>query len=1547
MAFEPGGYADKLGNRYEGRWVARQLLLLLNEQIRSVTLESVGDDEAGVDLWVERNDGGREAQQCKAENGSKRHWSLADLKSRGVLGHLRSQLERDSRFEFTLVSGSPAPHLRDLSRSAKDSTGNAESFYRDQIQAGSNDRQAAFSDWCSRLELQESDAEDRAVAFDLLSRSGFHHFVDTRESREELKFMARQAVVGDADAVMALIADYAADNLRKPISVSEISQHLRNSGFEPRQLFADERIGPRIHELQEDFDDSIRPHLAGNRLIDRPEVDEVLKSLNSEAFPDALVLHGSAGHGKSGVLYQLTEKLRQQGTPFLALRLDRKHPKGSPRQFGVDLGLPESPVNCLAEVSGGKHAVLILDQLDALRWTASHSTEGLEVCNGLLREVRSMRLLGGRISIVLCCRTFDLEHDPQIRTWLKPTESFAVKKVAIGELPESRVREFAESFGINFDRMASKRQTLLRSVQNLAIWAEIVQSDEASLEFDSGTDLMRAFWKNRRREIEKAGFGTTERDELINRLVDFMESHATLSAPIKLIEPHEGLATELQTLNVVHTDKRTVSFCHQSYLDFLIADRVVDQLASGPAAVVEWLGDRSQQSLFRREQLRQLIFLLAEEAPGRLSTALDRLLASNSVRFHIKQLAIEAIGQLKPTDAIADFVIRLTDSENWRKHIIHDVLNGNFDWIKAFHDRGRLFGWLLSSDESLEGSAVWLLVSVAESRPLLVSEALEATQQQGKQEILRGVLHYSKPQSESDDVFEYRIQCLRDDTDPPYIPWKEIADDRPDRALQLVAAFLENCPSGRRAKRAGHRLDMDGSDDLKAMKRAARRRPKLAVRLLTPILTAVASTKIAERRAWKNRSNTESLAEYPKTRYSKVLLKLMTPALKSLAQRSPTKFKKLSLQLSPISSRMIQAMLVRGWAAMPHTSAEDAINWLLSDVRRLNCGSAKKKPRWCASAALIERMSPHCSDEVFLRLEQTLLSYRDPDEKLLASRWLKDTRQGYFRNQFGAAQRFLIPALDPQRCSPAMAGRRGVLKTKFEDYPIECFLGVRSFGGTVRSPINREYVSRISNKQWLRLVGNKEITARGGPGRKASYRPGVVIESSIETFSRDFGVAAKRDPERFGKLAPKFPEDVPPVYLSEVLRALALTRPGNEVLESERETWQPASRECVEDFLSNVDLPDDSGVMRSFCWLVRDRDDVLPSERVVNQLIDLTQHSHPEPDSLVIGCDKAASEVGIGELETNAINCVRSLAAIAISSLLYDHRELFTRFRPALERLLNDEHPVVRAAMVQVCLPVWNIDKPLAIQWIRSLCDNDLRLACGHYAQHVCNHGFPKFADQLSPLIEAMYLSPVEVVAEHGAKEATARWLFFGMFSDLVRECRNGTEPQRTGVASIVAQFVRDDKYADRCWPILLELCDDPSPEVRAKAGRALHDERVLGTAASPEFLQTFLTTQAFEHDPDILIDALQDHPGSLIPFADLVCDTVTKSVEIIRDPERKPDRRIPMIDRHLSTVLLRLYEQVSDSENAHIRDRCLDMFDDLLEHRITSAKSLLEEIKR
>lgn len=42
MSDESGGRADKFGNRYEGRWVVKQLLRLIKEEISPITLENIG-----------------------------------------------------------------------------------------------------------------------------------------------------------------------------------------------------------------------------------------------------------------------------------------------------------------------------------------------------------------------------------------------------------------------------------------------------------------------------------------------------------------------------------------------------------------------------------------------------------------------------------------------------------------------------------------------------------------------------------------------------------------------------------------------------------------------------------------------------------------------------------------------------------------------------------------------------------------------------------------------------------------------------------------------------------------------------------------------------------------------------------------------------------------------------------------------------------------------------------------------------------------------------------------------------------------------------------------------------------------------------------------------------------------------------------------------------------------------------------------------------------------------------------------------------------------
>lgn len=483
MAFEAGGYAAKLGDRYEGRWVVRQLLFLLNERLRSVTVEAVGDDEAGVDLWIERLEGGRDAQQCKGENGTKKEWTIADLKRRGVLDYARHQLERDSTHTFTFVSSVPATELKDLSRSAGDSAGCAENFYQHQIVGRSKAATTAFRDFCQHLDLRADEIGDRAIAYALLRRISSHLFSDDRESREELRDKAKLLAGGNPDHVINALADFAKSNLRRRITAPDLWNELTRLELPPRRLTSDPRVAVRVNDLNEEFCQSIEPSLAAGRLIPRAESERLLSSIRENDPTEAVILHGDAGRGKSGVLFEFTKKLAEHDIPFLAVRLDRKSMRVSAREFGVELGLRESPGRCLHELASGGLSVLILDQLDALRWTSSHAAEGLEVCKGMLREVFALRNLGSQIKAVLCCRTHDLEHDPQIRVWLKPNQQHLIERVPVEVLPEPTVQHFVGELNIDYARFSLRQKELLTIVNNLAIWAEVVQSEDRSPDF--------------------------------------------------------------------------------------------------------------------------------------------------------------------------------------------------------------------------------------------------------------------------------------------------------------------------------------------------------------------------------------------------------------------------------------------------------------------------------------------------------------------------------------------------------------------------------------------------------------------------------------------------------------------------------------------------------------------------------------------------------------------------------------------------------------------------------------------------------------------------------------------------------------------------------------------------------------------------------------------------------------------------------------------------------------------------------------------------------
>ena len=170
MPFEPGGLADKLGNRYEGRWLVTQLLRLLNERLESVTIEAIGDDEQGVDIWVTENSGVRQAHQCKARNGSKEFWTLGDLNARGVLEKLKYQLDRDPTYQFFFSSSVGFETFHDICDFARRSDSNPVLFFEEKIKKGSSQINTCFENFCKFMSLDPQEEVDRTHAFNYLKR---------------------------------------------------------------------------------------------------------------------------------------------------------------------------------------------------------------------------------------------------------------------------------------------------------------------------------------------------------------------------------------------------------------------------------------------------------------------------------------------------------------------------------------------------------------------------------------------------------------------------------------------------------------------------------------------------------------------------------------------------------------------------------------------------------------------------------------------------------------------------------------------------------------------------------------------------------------------------------------------------------------------------------------------------------------------------------------------------------------------------------------------------------------------------------------------------------------------------------------------------------------------------------------------------------------------------------------------------------------------------------------------------------------------------------
>jgi hypothetical protein len=221
------------------------------------------------------------------------------------------------------------------------------------------------------------------------------------------------------------------------------------------------------------------------------------------------------------------------------------------------------------------------------------------------------------------------------------------------------------------------------------------------------------------------------------------------------------------------------------------------------------------------------------------------------------------------------------------------------------------------------------------------------------------------------------------------------------------------------------------------------------------------------------------------------------------------------------------------------------------------------------------------------------------------------------------------------------------------------------------------------------------------------------------------------------------------------------------------------------------------------------------------------------------------------------------------------------------------------------------------------------------------------FCEKMAPIIRGMLASPYEDVAQEGAEEVTARWLFGGMFAEDVKACQQGSIPHRKGVAHVASHFVRQDEYTGRCQELVVPLFDDPEKAVRRQTVHCFRDKKVLSMPDASEFIGKYVHSQAYLDYPSPLFFAFEEHAGLLTPYSELILSVCEVFCGSLRDASRDMATGVAANTHRIPPLLLRLYEQAQGQGDVDTVNRCLDAWDLLFENRVGMTRELTVAIER
>jgi HEAT repeat protein len=1283
------------------------------------------------------------------------------------------------------------------------------------------------------------------------------------------------------------------------------------------------RAPPDLDELRLAIHDCgalLRQHknTFGNTKFHLPRhlVDEIVEwALDPPDERRVGMLLDQAGRGKTVVLRDVLDALERRDVTVLAIKADQQLSGiKDPTELQQRLALPESVERTVSRVAALSPTVVIIDQLDALSLSLARDQSALDI---VLGTVARLRTVPGAV-VLLSCRTFDRNTDPRIKR-------FEVgREFALNLLEDGEVNEFLAGIRIEPQILAPGTRELLRVPLHLDLFASLAeepQRDTARLYgIASLQELYGLLWEDivLRPALNEASISARER--ILRIITERMDREQRTSVPRSTVDTYAdaGLTTAAEWLastGMLIGSTTEWTFLHQTFFDYCYARFFVEDGRSLSDTILA-----SDQGLFARPQVVQVLSYLRGTARGLHLRELQALLAAPELRAHLRDLLLRWFGALQhPTQDEWLVARRMLSHSATRPHVLA-AMASNVGWFT--HLRGGFLQTLLNGEAQIvDNEALPFVASCLGSAPGEVAQLLQPYL--GRDElwdrrirwILQRVTFW-----EHDALIGLHEQALR--TWPleelrQAFELDDLAKTTPAAGCRAIRLILDRILDSFLAAdseeqplhwfRFTNELEvLNGSSVSEALDVVSEAAPVTFLEEVLPWLERVVELSGDAERVSAHFSG-DALSTWHQLGdvVAHHLIETLTKAITKLARNQPDLFEMLARRLSALPYGTPQRLLAAAYRETPDVRAGEALRFLIADPRRLQLGDDQQYD----SRKLIEAIYPFLTAQERSDLEACILAHTGH---------IKERKHWgiYAVKERGRDQLYLLQSIPPEALSSAARQRLQELERKFpgeraSDRPS------RAEVGWVGPPIDSDAAANMSDAAWI----NAMTKYQGAIRHKEFLRGGARELSSVLTDR------VKAEPERFYHLALRVPEDIDDSYVSAFIQGLADAEASAEWLFDvvRRFVQQPARdiRNSVARALEKrigQGLPND--MLRLLDSWVRDdlgRHEIWYQQNNAGDLFDA-----------YINTERGTS------LQT-LMHALSAEGTIQATAAMWNIMEFISR----------DPSAILRAGAAWELTKLLEDDRDRAISLFERLLDGYSEILDAKISQEFPYYaGFHRF-ERLARFVRAMMQRPGEKAQQRGAELACIAYISpAALESDTAREMAGalaaealtGPAPWRRGAARIYARNLIDGPTA-LCAEGLVKLFDDPDREVRRRAGGFVGRLREEHIFLFRELLEQFAASRAAITNLHAFEQYLWEH-GPLDPAWAL------SVVGMVLVQEQSDDA-----DEHhwggeeLVRLVMRIY--TDPTADPLLRKHAMDLFDRLMERYAGRVQTALGEWDR